>query len=227
MRRQLFIAIRAGVLAFIQLQGTTMSIRSWLLFLRGAVASACLVLGFTAQAALWSADYDPPAYVGTATFEVSTSCLSSVADGSYTQSANPGCAIEIMSNVSTLPLPIVNFAAILSQSLCPSCKYVVIDEQFVGVNTGVIGSVNVGGLDYSFEFLSTFLTADGEFDLPSVTNFVRLYCDDTNDGTDGQCVEAFYEADTVAFTVPEPGSLGLILGALGAGWFARRRKVAI
>jgi hypothetical protein len=32
-------------------------------------------------------------------------------------------------------------------------------------------------------------------------------------------------ANNVTFT-PEPGSLGLLLGALGAGWLARRRKAA-
>jgi hypothetical protein len=35
-------------------------------------------------------------------------------------------------------------------------------------------------------------------------------------------------ADTAAFTsiraIPEPGTLGLLLGALGTGWLARRRK---
>ena len=31
--------------------------------------------------------------------------------------------------------------------------------------------------------------------------------------------------DCVTVTaVPEPGTMGLALGALGAGWFARRRK---
>jgi len=33
--------------------------------------------------------------------------------------------------------------------------------------------------------------------------------------------------NVVGATVPEPGSLGLLLGALGAGWWMRRRKVAV
>lgn len=32
-------------------------------------------------------------------------------------------------------------------------------------------------------------------------------------------------ATHVSFSTPEPGSLGLLLGALGVGWLARRRKV--
>ena len=48
-------------------------------------------------------------------------------------------------------------------------------------------------------------------------------------GTGGGSVA--YLADNtynvVGATVPEPGSLGLLLGALGAGWWMRRRKVAV
>jgi hypothetical protein len=225
MRRQLCIAIRARVLAFIQQQGTIMSRRFWLLFLRGAVASACLLLGFTAQAGLWSADYDPPAYVGTATFEVPAACLSGVADGSYTQAGNLGCApIEILSNISTLPA--VDFASILPQNLCASCEYVVIGERFVGVNTGIIGSVFANDDVYWFEFLSTFDPGNNEDILPSVTNFVNLYNDcELNSDDVLTCAEPIFQADLVVFAaVPEPGSIGLILGALGAGWLARRRK---
>jgi hypothetical protein len=41
-----------------------------------------------------------------------------------------------------------------------------------------------------------------------------------------QCSGVVSTALTVTFTqtTPEPGSLGLLLGALGAGWWARRRK---
>jgi hypothetical protein len=222
MRRQLCIAIRARVLVSIQQQGKIMSRKFWLLFLRGAVASACLLLGFTAQAGLWSADYDPPAFVGTATFDVPGACLSGVADGLHLQSEFLGCSpIRVVANVSTNP--VIDFFSVLPSSNVLS--YVVIGEQFVGVNTGNIGLVTVGTTDYAFEFLATFNPGNFENIPPSVTNTVNLYDNCNFDGPLFCFGKPVLFADTVVFAaVPEPGSIGLILGALGAGWLARRRK---
>ena len=135
-------------------------------------------------------------------------------DGPHQQGDFAGCTIQILSNIATMP--VVDFAPILSQSLCGSCEYEVIGGQFVGVNTGVIGSVLVGDTTYWFEFLSTFNSEP----TPSVTNIVNLY-DDCFEG----CADPINQATQVSFT-PEPGSLGLIFGAMGAGWLARRRKAA-
>jgi len=68
--------------------------------------------------------------------------------------------------------------------------------------------------------------------LTSVDNSVLLYhnCPIIHDHavcTNGQLADT---ATNVSFApipaIPEPGTLGLLLGSLGAGWLARRRKVA-
>jgi hypothetical protein len=131
-----------------------------------------------------------------------------------------------MSNVSTTPA--VNFFSILPSFSVLS--YEVIGQQFVGVNTGVIGFVGVGDTDYWFQFLSTFNPADGELIPPSVTNTVNLYTHCPFEGAaSANCGDPVNVATIVSFApvpapVPEPGSLGLIVGALGAGWLARRRR---
>ena len=73
-------------------------------------------------------------------------------------------------------------------------------------------------------FLQFTFTSDG----PVVANSVKLLSCSEVDFETGGCDDTggFATAATstdVAFT-PEPGTLGLILGALGAAWSARRRK---
>jgi hypothetical protein len=198
------------------------SARLWL----GVVAVIALAIaGSPAQAGIWNATYDPPAYIGTGTFDVPDVCLSS--DGDHVQSEFVGCAIQIAGNVSTVPG--IDFAPILPLALCSSCVYDVIGGALAGINTGVIGSVNVGDVDYWFEFLATFHPGDGPSSPPSVTNAVNLYtgCVEVELGVFIDC-STVNAATTVAFAkVPEPDSLALILGALGTGWLVRRRRSAI
>jgi hypothetical protein len=203
--------------------GVIMSNSKWRVCLAALGAIALAGVGHPAQAAFWDATYDPSAFIGTATFDVPGPCLSGVADGQHLQTDFVGCSpIRILANVSTLPA--VNFAAVLPSSAVTS--YEVIGQQFVGVNTGVVGFVVVGSTDYWFQFLSSFNPGDGE---PFVTNTVNLYNDCPLEGaTTANCGAPVNQATLVTFTAraPEPGSLGLILGAIGAGWLARRRKAA-
>ncbi len=194
-------------------------------------AFAVLTLGNVAHASLWSSDYDPPELVGTGVFEVPTVCLTGKADGQYLPSSTVGCSISVVSNVTTTP--VINFNSILPSFLVTS--YEVIGGKFVGVNTGVIGFVTVSLTDYWFQFSSTFIPGSGcntwhsyyaygcTPTAPSVTNLVRVFSGCNEQGTN--CTTTL-SAREVSFAVPEPGSIGLILSALGAGWMARRRKVA-
>jgi hypothetical protein len=195
------------------------------LWLCSLAAVAALLLGSPAQAKTWVATYDPPAYVGTGTFEVDDACLAN--DGEYTQFF--GCTIQITGNVSTSPG--VDFAAILPVNLCASCSFAVIGGKFAGVDTGIIGvlpaPLNVG---WEFEFLYTNAIYEGDT-LVSVDNIVNLYhCTKIDSYVCDEFPSYSAPSDNgfVRFAaVPEPGSLGLILGAMGAGWLARRRKAAV
>jgi hypothetical protein len=55
------------------------------------------------------------------------------------------------------------------------------------------------------------------------------YCTDVGQQSDPvvpRSLTTCYENE-VCVTVPEPGTMGLVFGALGAGWFARRRKKTV
>jgi hypothetical protein len=187
------------------------------LWLSALAALAFATIGSPAQAGIWSAQYDPPEYIGTGTFDVPDICLSS--DGVHQQSDFVGCAIQIVGNVSTTPP--VDFAPILPVALCPFCTFDVFGGAFVGVNTGVIGPYNVGDSTFWFQFVATG-------DPSSVSNVVNFYDSCSFDGPELFCSPpAFSATEGVVFSrVPEPGSLVLMLGALGAGWWVRRRKTA-
>ena len=126
-----------------------------------------------------------------------------------------GCGIQVISNVTTAPFAL-NFAAALPSS--DILGYVVIGGQLAGVETGIIGPVDVSETDYWFQFLTSFNNN-------AVSNVANLY----TDCSDNECSTTAQTTSGVTFTrqsTPEPGSLGLILGAFGAGWWARRRKSA-
>jgi PEP-CTERM motif len=151
-------------------------------------------------------------------------CLAA-ADNLYFVGALPGCSgITVLSNVSTTPV-LIDFAPALPSNNVNS--YVVIGGQFVGVNTGIIGGVDVGDVNYWFQFVATF-TPGGIESRPSVHNLVNLFNNCGSSGEFFSCGDPIATATQgVTFTrVPEPASLALILGALGAGWVARKRKIA-
>jgi len=205
--------------------------RLWL----GALAAvAVALLGSPAQGKLWTATYDPDAYVGTGTFDVSDACLAN--DGPHQQGDFALCTIRILGNISTMPA--VDFISILNDPfgipLCNSCEYEVLGGKFAGVNTGIIGSVNLNDIDdYWFEFISSYDFGNNENIPPSVSNTVNLYKNNCGPNSDDFLVcgdPAFAAPGPNGFVtfavVPEPGSLALIVGALGAGWIVRRRKTA-
>jgi hypothetical protein len=179
------------------------------------VALAALALaagGRPAQAGIWDATYDPLLeFAGTAVLNVPDACLS-VPDGLH----SGGCGIQVISNVTTAPFAL-NFAAALPSTNVLS--YVVVGGQLAGVETGIIGPVDVSETDYWFQFLTSFNNN-------AVSNVANLY----TDCSDNECSTTAQTTSGVTFarqTTPEPGSLGLILGAFGAGWLARRRKTAV
>jgi len=191
-----------------------------------ALTATVAALATPAYAAVWNSDYDPPEFIGMAAFNVPDACLAA-ADNLYLVGTLPGCSvITVMSNVTTMPV-VIDFAPALPSTDVNS--YVVIGGQFVGVNTGIIGGVDVGDINYWFQFVATF-TPGGIESPPSVHNLVNLFsnCESSGDSGRVSCGAPIATATQgVTFTrVPEPASLALILGALAAGWLARRRTIA-
>ena len=209
-----------------------MAYRNWRALVSAAIGAAAFTVagGANAGGVIVKAHYDPPAFIGDATFDVDSSCLSGVLDGEYFNPPFASCTIAMTGNLVTAPLSIapIDFGPVLPSSDISS--FVVIGGQLVGVNTDLIGIVAQAGKFYAFDFESIFSFGlqfcDGDC-VPFVTNFVHLY-DDCSFNTDQTliCGDVKFLADEVTFFTPEPGSIGLILGALGAGWLARRRKVA-
>jgi len=202
----------------------TMSKRTLRLCL-SALTATVMALSAPARAAIWSSDYDPlPEFVGTGSFNVPDACLAA-ADNLYVVGALSGCSvITVLSNVSTNPV-VIDFAAALPSTDVDS--YVVIGGKFVGVNTGFIGGVDVGDVNYWFQFVATFTPGSIESP-PSVHNLVNLFSNCESFGNSVSCGDPIAIATQgVTFTrVPEPASLALILGALGACWLARTRRFA-
>jgi hypothetical protein len=189
-----------------------MSNGSLRMYLVALAALALAVGGRPAQAGIWDATYDPLLeFAGTAVLNVPDPCLS-VPDGLH----SGGCGIQVISNVTTAPFAL-NFAAALPSSNILS--YVVVGGQLVGVETGIIGPVlGPSETEYWFQFLTSFNNT-------VVSNVANLY----TDCSDNECSTTAQTTSGVTFTrqtTPEPGSLGLLLGALGAGWWARRRNNA-
>jgi len=212
-----------------------MAYRNWRALVSAAIGAAAFTVagGANAGGVIVKAHYDPPAFVGDATFDIDSSCLSGVADGVYFAAGS--CTIAMTGNVVTDPSPPapIDFGPLFTPTpdSADIISFVVIGEKLVGVNTDLIGIVTQALVSYAFDFQSLFDPGsppgcDVNCFGPFVTNSVRLFdsCFDT-DGVFCTKPEAFL-ADEVTFFTPEPGSIGLILGALGAGWLARRRKVA-
>ncbi len=146
-----------------------------------ALAATVAAFAAPAYAAVWSSDYDPPEFVGTASFNVPDACLAATAN-LYSVGALPGCSvITVLSNVTTMPV-VINFAPVLPSNDVDS--YVVIGGQLVGVNTGIIGGVNVGDINYWFQFVATF-TSGGIESPPSVHNLVNLFSNCQSSGESG------------------------------------------
>lgn len=189
--------------------------------LSALAAAAVLALAGPGRAAIWSSNYDPSEFRGMATFDVPMACLTGVKDGEYRPTDLAGCdPIRLLSNVSTMPM--IDFSSVLPSTGVMS--YDVIGGQFVGVDTGIIGSSALG---FWFQFLSDFQQIGDS--RATVTNTVNLYNRCGSFGPNGTfgCDPPVNVATVVSFVPVEvPGSLALLLGALGAAWLVRRRKIA-
>jgi hypothetical protein len=199
------------------------------MFLCAAATAACLHFANTAQAGLvYHGDFDPPLYVGTVFVDV-----------------DPGCVLGTgWKDVVATSCGPVNILSLVVNSAPPGDQLVFAPAALVGKVTGLYW---VGGVLTAIDTVligpqQSGPTPGGYFDLfgPSNDFAIQFLSNHANpeprpianlfNCTDGcgpnQLLPVGKDpARQQAFVqVPEPASLGLVLGALGAGWLARRRK---
>lgn len=213
-----------------------MSHRSSRLTLCALAAAASLGLASPAQAGFIGTKFDPTFFDGVGTFFVPDSpspCLG-LSDGFH--SVNPGgegCSgvvlVSAAVNVSdgggtahlSLPPPVPSATAVTGIVLDSLAASVL-----VGVNTDLIpifADACAGDLCFYNWYLSWDSGLSGKGG--ELNNQVFLFRQACSIEFCGDIVQFGDPATHVEFFLtPEPGSLALILGALGAGWLARRRR---
>lgn len=213
-------------------------------FMAGAAVAAALgVPGGDADAVVYSSAFDPPNFNGTATFDVSQACLS--AGNGFQANGGPpaGCTVTWLSATVTFqdtPTLTFDYTAFLPDSDAVSQIWVQ-DGELAGVISGAIGPVIISDnsnplfngpwwIQYAFAPPDDLIAAlDGP---PSGGQFglgvVYLYTGTCDGRVCEQNPEPAETAQVENFTrvaqVPEPGTLGLVLGAVGGAWLARRRR---
>lgn len=209
-------------------------------------AAATTFFGSAANAGFYGSNFDPDFFLGSSVFFVPDSCLDPVTPGFQSvNGAEDPCQGVAMTSTSadatdsdgnTAHLTFAGFdtADITGMVLADS-------EPFLrGINSDLIPLVCTGAeilclnFNWFIQFDSglpqsalTFFSASADSsDAPGLNNSVTLWqlCGECNDP------RVFDVANNVTFfkitQAPEPGTLALILGGLGAGWLARKRKTA-
>jgi hypothetical protein len=195
-------------------------------FLLTALTAAVVTLAAPAYAAVWSSDYDPVGEItfsGRAFFQFDDACLAT--DGFYSGAFCHTVFLSATADISdTSPATgHLDFASVLPNTADVG-DIVIVNHALAGVDTGVIGFVFPGtctgdlcSTPWWIQFVSGFEDPVLLFTGPCPDGPSTCHPNDTPQGI----------APNVTFArVPEPGSLALILGAVGAGWLARRRKSA-
>jgi hypothetical protein len=211
-----------------------MSLRSNRITLCALAATAALALAAPAQAKLVGSAFDPPLFDGIGTFLLPDipACLGL---GGGFQSVNGGsdaCTGVILLSAAvnasdsggtahlSLPPPTPDAMAVSG---------IVIDTEapqlVVGVNTGMIpifADACTGDLcDFQWWIQWDSGLPGGEF----LSNSVSLFAQYCPEGCFGDVFRFGDPAvDVKFFLTPEPGSLALLVGALGAVWMVRRRR---
>jgi len=219
-----------------------------------AVATALGLPAGAANAVVYSSTFDPPDFEGIATFDVDQACLNVGTGFQNNPDFYTGCTVNWLSATVTLkddPATPRTFS--YDPAFLPSLTAVndifVRSGELAGVNSDVIGPViltdpnpNFSGpfwIEYVFSQSAALFAAAAPGVSPSNGTFglgiVNLYRGSCTASTTGgpNCVRNEFPSDVAQvenFTrvsqVPEPGILGLILGAIGGIWFVRRRTAA-
>jgi hypothetical protein len=195
-------------------------------FICAAAAAALGTFGTLAQATFYGGDFDPPTILGhfTGSFllDVTGACNNPNGEGSdctidlidavidTSSTFNPGWVAVPHDNIATNIIfdgHLIAFDSILIGLFIPSTE-----------GSSLFAATNVIPCTPSLRFTSANPPA-GDF-LGHQGFIADLECNNANNQSVGD--NAVY----VLRQIPEPGTLALILGGVGAAWLTRRRKAA-
>jgi hypothetical protein len=203
--------------------GITMSRRAVRVFFGALAMATAAIFAAPASAVVYDSGFDPSDLFGSGLFDFEGDC---VHEGSYVLFVNDPtmstCTVTLLSGSATLfsstdivfaPPPSTNIFDI-----------VVTNGILTGMDTGFIGPTFGTGESPGPWYLQWTQT-------PPLTlvaqDPVSIYGQTCVDDVCNPNTVSTAEALNVTFAlVPEPATLGLILGGVGAAWLARRRKAA-
>jgi len=225
--------------------------KSWRMLMRAPTAAACMLLGASAQATiLYDSNFDPAlpdfGFSGSARFQLSDSCFTS-SGFKYVNTTTSTCTVTMVSAMIHLFAPssgpptstaTLDFAPLLPDSLDVWGIDIDSNLKLSGVDTFIIGSISTGVSPFTGSWWLQFTDNQGHtppgsgpselslvgIDGAPLGNNVLLYQGCVGAPGASCLVGAALNVSFVQVQVPEPGTLALILGALGGGWFSRRRK---
>jgi len=179
----------------------------------GVLAAAAVVtLATSTRAAFYSPEFDPE-FDGTALFQISDNCL--LTDGTF--AGDGDCQVDmIFADMFDTEFPLVHYTSGLQTDI--AFEVVIAGNELTQFSTSDPILSYCPGEFCTFADLQ-FFTGCGFFFDESCEPLATLAFDSTvlSDG---------YRLIRQTDGVPEPGTLGLIFGAVGAAWLARRRKAA-
>lgn len=201
---------------------------------------ACMMFhSAMSHAAAFQVAFDPwTELYGVATFDVSDACLASdgmfnlYPDGNLVPLLLNGCTISMVSAHISTDGAHGTYHDYIASYYLPFYPYVLFSElavsgnQLAGLTTLFpIQLLEVGSLD------AFFLSSVGEFGIRTVDNCgPTISFTVTGHVEFSACVDGVRQTlpgDVTSITrIPEPATLGLVVGAAFAGWLTRRRKRA-
>jgi len=200
---------------------------------RLTVSAISLLFGTAAHGSYYPGQMDPvgngtvPGFTGPVVFSIPDSCIP---DGGTGSEVTGSCGCGDASVYS---------GTVFLYSITPNNPPGVLDQFSFGtsVQEGNFDITDVHFTDYALDGVDTVLMgpefgssyySDDEFWLQFSYDAENAYLyfnsDTSTPNQGGVTFGGSCGNNPVGCTVPEPGTLGLILGALGGGWLARRRK---
>jgi hypothetical protein len=194
----------------------------------GALAfAACLICGGPAQAVFYGNDFDPVgpvSFSGHALWQFDDACQTPGMHSAAT------CHLALLSATVDLTAGAGNSGHLDFASRLPAASQLLdffIDSSGLleGIDTDLIGWV------FAAPCAGTVCSQPWWIQWQAFNDPVFLYTGNCSDESCTPFGSSQGAAFNVTFTrltlaVPEPGTLGLLLAALGGGWWARRRKTA-